>query len=365
MSASAYNQVHIPRSKLWQDFEKGSALLWRRILDDPSIHRFGKNGQAQHGMDMYGYRDGDTAKIVGVQCKCKGQGAKASEKELRADFEKALKYEPRLTEYFFTTTADDDASLSTVAAKLTEEQRVLGRTIVVRAWGWDTLEDQISAHSDVALMFDPNHSPTAELQSQRHEETIGVQGNTLVEIREVKAMLLARATVDGSSADPAEAALDAEIDRYRDRANNGKPRSSLDLLNDLLKTLTEKNSGHIWFRVKANIAHCHLQLSDEATAADMLEEAVAHAPEDPKAAVNAILAMMLRGDHQKAFEQGLAELTKSPDNEVCWISRQSSQIGYSMQATRAPSRNACGHFSSKMLNTGTRRWRRRSDQRQE
>ncbi|WP_395448936.1 hypothetical protein ACHMW7_03195 [Aminobacter sp. UC22_36] len=316
MSASAYNQVHIPRPKLWQDFEKGSALLWRRILDDPSIHRFGKNGQAQHGMDMYGYRDGVTAKIVGVQCKCKGQGEKASEKELRDDFEKALKYEPRLTEYFFTTTADDDAPLSTVAAKLTEEQRVLGRNIVVRAWGWDTLEDQISAHSDVALMFDPNHSPTAELQSQRHEEIVGLHSNTLVEIREVKALLLARATVDGTSDDPAEAALDAEIDRYRDRANKGKPRSSLDLLNDLLKTLTEKHSGHIWFRVKANIAHCHLQLSDEATAADMLEEAVAHAPEDPKAAANAILAMMLRGDHQKAFEQGLAELTKSPDNEV-------------------------------------------------
>ena len=65
-------------------------------------------------------------------------------------------------------------------------------------------------------------------------------------------------------------------------------------LNDLLKTLTKKNSGHIWFRVKANIAHCHLQLGDEATAADMLEEAVAHAPEDPKAAANAILATMLR-----------------------------------------------------------------------
>jgi tetratricopeptide (TPR) repeat protein len=316
MSASAYNQVHIPRPKLWQDFEKGSALLWRRILDDPSIHRFGKNGQAQHGMDMYGYRDGDTGKIVGVQCKCKGLGEKATEKELRADFEKALKYEPRLTEYFFTTTSDDDAPLSTVAAKLTDEQRVLGRTIVVRAWGWDTLEDQISAHPDAALMFDPNHSPTAELQSQRHEEIIGLQSNHLVEIREVKALLLARATVDGFSTDPAEAALDAEIDRYRDRANKGKPRSSLDLLNDLLKTLTEKNSGHIWFRVKANIAHCHLQLSDEATAAEMLEEAVAHAPEDPKAAANAVLAMMLRGDHQNAFEQGLAELTKSTDNEV-------------------------------------------------
>ena len=97
MSASASNQVHVPRPKVWQDFEKGSALLWRRILSDPSIHRFGRGGQKQHGMDMRGYRDGDTGRIVGVQCKCKGQGKRATEKELRADFEKALKYEPKLT----------------------------------------------------------------------------------------------------------------------------------------------------------------------------------------------------------------------------------------------------------------------------
>ena len=316
MSASAYNRVHVPRPKLWQDFEKGSALLWRRLLNDPSIHRFGKNGQAQHGMDMYGYRDGDTGKIVGVQCKCKGHGEKATEKELREDFEKALKYEPKLTEYFFTTTADDDAPLSTVAAKLTEEQRLLGRTIVVRAWGWDTLEDEISAYPDVAFAFDPNHSPTAELQSQRHDEIITLGSNALVAITDVRALLLEKESPGNSSADPAEAALNAEIDRYRDRANNGKSRSSLDLLSDLLETLTESNSAHIWFRVKANIAHCHLQLGNNAAAADMLDEAVAHAPDDPKAAENAIMAMMLRGDYQKAFEQGSVELIKSPGNEV-------------------------------------------------
>lgn len=317
MSESANTQVHVPRPKLWQAFEKGSALLWRRILKDPSIHRFGKNGQAQHGMDMYGYRDGDTAKIVGVQCKCKGQGEKATEKELRADFEKALKYEPKLTEYFFTTTADDDAPLSTAAAKLTEEQRLLGRTIVVRAWGWDTIEEEIAAHPDVALIFDPNHSATAEIQAQRHGDLVAMGTSQLIAINEVKAILLATSPIDGPSvsSDPAEAALDAEIDRYRDRANNGKPKSALDLLNDLLKSLTEKHSGHIWFRVKANIAHCHLQLGDEAAAADWLEEAVRHAPDDPKAGVNAILALMLRGQHREAFDQGLLELAKSPDNE--------------------------------------------------
>ncbi|WP_157678465.1 hypothetical protein [Mesorhizobium sp. WSM1497] len=291
-------------------------------MNDASLHRFGKNGQAQHGMDMFGYRNGDAGKVVGVQCKCKGLGEKATEKEFRGDFAKALKYEPELTEYFFTTTADDDAVLHTVAAALTEEQRVLGRSIIVRAWGWGTLEDEISAHPDVALVFDPNHSPTAEIQTKRHEELVGLQTSAtqeiLAEIRAMNATLLGQVGADATSgaADPAEAALDAEIDRYRDRANNGKPRSALDLLLDLIKTLTDKNSGHIWFRVKANIAHCYLQLGDESSSAEMLEEAVKHAPDDPKAAVNVILAMMLRGRYHEAMERGLAELSKSPDNEA-------------------------------------------------
>lgn len=330
MSASANTQVHVPRPKVWQAFEKGSAHLWRKILKDPSLHRFGRNGQAQHGMDMFGYRDGDTGKVVGVQCKCKGLDEQATEAEFRADFEKALKYEPKLTEYFFTTTADDDGPLQTFAAKLTEEQRLLGRNVIVRAWGWGTLEDEMSAYPDVALLFDPNHSPTAELQAERHKELVALQTDTkleiLAEVRAITASLAGSSAADATSstANPAEAALDAEIDRYRDRANNGKPRSSLDMLQDLLKSLTDQNSGHIWFRVKANIAHCFLKLGDEAAAAEMLEEAIAHAPDDPKAAANLVLAMMLRGNHKKALDRALKELEETPYNE--------GLAGYAVQA---------------------------------
>ena len=287
MSASANTQVHVPRPKVWQAFEKGSAHLWRKILQDPSLHRFGRNGQAQHGMDKFGYRNGDTGKVVGVQCKCKGLGEQATQTELREDFEKALKYEPKLTEYFFTTTADDDAPLQTFAAKLTEEQRLLGRHIIVRAWGWGTLEDEMSAYPDVALVFDPNHSPTAELQTERHNELLAFQSDAkleiLAEVRAITASLAQSSAPDATSsaASPAEA-------------------------------------------VKANIAHCLLKLGDETAAAAMLEEAVAHAPDDPKAAANLVLAMMLRGNHKEAVDRALIELEKAPDNE--------GLAGYAVQA---------------------------------
>lgn len=278
-------------------------------------------------MDMFGYRNHDPSRIVGIQCKCKGHGEEATEKELRADLAKALNFKPRLTEYNFTTTGPDDAKLSQVAAELVEEQLKLGRKIIIKVWGWGTLEERITEHPEVALVFDPYHSATAKIQTERHDHVVALQQASHFEV--MSAINALGASIGASDAtsgavNAAEAALDAEIDRYRDRANKGKPRSALDLLQDLLKSLTDKNSGHIWFRVKANIAHCHLKLGDETAAADVLEEAITHAPDDPKAAANVVLAMMLRGNHKEALDRALIELEKTPDNEAL--------AGYAVQA---------------------------------
>lgn len=314
MSASAYTQVHVPRPSVWQAFEQGSSILWRKILNDDSLHRFGRSGQAQHGMDMFGYRNGDPAKIIGIQCKCKGHDEQATEAELRADLEKALRYEPQITEYYFTTTAPDHAPLQTIAAKITEEQRLLGRRIIVRAWGWGTLEQRISEHPDVALVFDPNHSATAKIQDSRHDQLMTL-------LKPLHDSIIAKPNgifTDTISATPgaAETLLDAEIDRYRDLMTGGQPKSALKLLQTLLGSLTSANSPHIWFRVKANIGHCHLHLGDEQLAAKWLDEAVEHAPQDPKAAANAVLALTLQSKNQEAFDLATVELAKDPTNDV-------------------------------------------------
>lgn len=318
MSASANTNVRIAQPTVWQAFEQGSSILWRKILKDDSLHRFGRNGQAQHGMDMFGYRDGDTGKIVGVQCKCKGVGEQATEKEFRTDLDKALAYSPKLTEYFFTTTAADDAPLATFAAKLTEEQRLKGRNIIVRFWGWGTLEQRISEHPDVALVFDPNHSPTAEIQTARHEEVVSHLSNLRTSVESL-ATSMGHLSTDATTGavDSSESALDAEIDRYRDLMKGGQPKTALKLLETLLASLTAANSGHIWFRVKANIGHCHLKLGQQAEAIDFLEQAVAHAPNDPKALANAVLALTLKGSYEDAIAMAFAtKLELTPENEV-------------------------------------------------
>lgn len=308
MPASAYGQIQVTKPKDWQAFERGSSLLWRKILKDDSLHRFGRGGQEQFGLDMYGYRDSDPDRIVGIQCKCKGQDKQATEDELREDFAKALDYEVKLTEYFFTTTAEDHGPLQTLAARLTAEQKALGRSIIVRAWGWGTIEERLQEH-DVAHVFLPQEyveafAAAAELKALRAAQASASPALVLPSDAP---------TADSSTADTQ---IDSEIDRYRDLLLAGKPKSALQLLNTLLASLSAQNSGHIWFRVKANIGHCYLHIGDNEKAETWLTEAVEHAPGDAKASANRVLSMILRGDHQAAFDQALIDLDTDPENEA-------------------------------------------------
>lgn len=168
MPHSAFGHVLVSRPADWQVFERASAILWRQVLDDPSVQLYGRNGQSQGGIDLTGYRNSDPSQLVAIQCKCKGHGQVVTEKEFRADFEKALQHDPPIREYHFTTTADDDVEMSRLASKLVEEQHRQGRDIVVRYWGWGAIEKELAAHPDAARAFDPHYSPTA----QRYEDIL-------------------------------------------------------------------------------------------------------------------------------------------------------------------------------------------------
>lgn len=312
MAASAYSQVQVPKPKNWQDFEQGSSILWRKVLKDDSLNRFGRGGQEQHGMDMFGYRDADPSKIVGVQCKCNGHHKMPTEEEFRRDFEKALKWEPKLSEYFFTYTADDDGPLQTFAAKLTEEQRMLGRKIIVRAWGWGTIEQRLAEH-ECADAFDPNHSAVSKRQDLQNQEILATLGSIQATLTQT-AIVSTDSTTGASNA--ADAQLDLEIDRYRDLMISGHPKSALKLFEVLQSSLTEANSGHVWFRVKTNIGHCYLHMGNEEKASELLADAVTHAPDDPNASANKVLSLILVSRNQEALELALQELGKDGTSET-------------------------------------------------
>jgi len=141
---SAYSATAIPKPKDEQTFERASEVLWRCVLNDPNAKLYGRRGQKQNGVDIVGKRDGDPDKIVGIQCKQKGDGKTLSEQDdVRSDVEKAKNFEPALSELIFVTTAPDDRDYDNLALTISKELKDAGFGFTIQIMGWGCLEDEI------------------------------------------------------------------------------------------------------------------------------------------------------------------------------------------------------------------------------
>ena len=106
-------QTQLKKPSNWQDFEKLCKLLWGEIWScEDSIKRHGRQGQNQHGVDVFSYVE-KYGGYCGIQCKGKDDytNAQLTEGEIDTEIEKALGFEPELKLLVFATTANKDAKI--------------------------------------------------------------------------------------------------------------------------------------------------------------------------------------------------------------------------------------------------------------
>lgn len=97
----------------WQDFERLCKKLWGEIWDcADTIQRHGRNGQNQHGVDVYGIPKNENA-YYGIQCKGKDEytHSQLTETEIDNEISKAKTFQPALKRFIFATTANKDAKI--------------------------------------------------------------------------------------------------------------------------------------------------------------------------------------------------------------------------------------------------------------
>lgn len=89
--------LQLPPPANWQDFETLCLALWIDIWGDPEAKKHGRQGQPQHGVDIYGRLAGG-GEWAGVQCKLRDQfsESRVSLTELKGEIEKAKQFQPRL-----------------------------------------------------------------------------------------------------------------------------------------------------------------------------------------------------------------------------------------------------------------------------
>ena len=144
--------VQIRKPENWQDFEKLCKKLWGEIWKcSDTIQRNGRNGQNQHGVDVYGIPQGLNV-YYGIQCKGKDEytHSQLTEKEIDREIAKAKTFEPPLKRFVFATTANKDAAIETYIRKKNIESLEEGSfEICISCWEdiVDLLEEQRNTYN--------------------------------------------------------------------------------------------------------------------------------------------------------------------------------------------------------------------------
>jgi tetratricopeptide (TPR) repeat protein len=157
---SSLSNIALPKPKDWQDFERKTRVLFVCVLADPNTQMNGRTGQPQHGVDIWGYRNEDRHRLVGIQCKKSDD--EVTDDELEAELEKAKGFDPPISEFILVTTAPRDQKIQQRARQLTESLLETERPISVTVWGWEDVEEQAAQHVDAHRAFDPTFNPYVE-----------------------------------------------------------------------------------------------------------------------------------------------------------------------------------------------------------
>ena len=313
---SRFGATQIPKPRDEQNFEDCNVVLWSCILNDENVKRYGRRGQIQHGVDLYGIRDGKTDHIVGVQCKLKTEGRILSEREVRDEVEKAMGFEPPLTEYIIVTTAPDDAKLQSLALKLSiAKSKQRNSTLHINIYGWESLQQEIRGHPEALKEFDPSHTPQADRIERKFDEQPAEFAAIVAP--QLDAIQVGIDSLRANDVKLPRTAFDSEyhqlIDAIRELLATN-PKAALELLLQLKERLGDNASNYIRFRVATNIAVCQMELGDVEKPATGFITARELAPDDPRAIANKALGFLLRNDWQAVKSYAEPMLSEHPDN---------------------------------------------------
>ena len=315
--------IEIGKPLNWQDFQRNCVHLFRRDLGDRHLQEWGREGQKQNGIDLHGYRDGDTAKPVGIQCRRVKEPL--TEEAMREDAEAARAIKPSLTELIFAATTERDVKAQAAAAVLTAELRAGGWPCRVVVMSWPDLCQEIVKYDDVLAVFQPSgrvlQQPIIEAV---HQEGRAVQARFDqhgIELRDIKELLVRsqRSVVEDYDDDLEPEArsepvgLHKEISQIRRFIQKGRTGAAADELEALLKR-EPPIPPYARYRVLANLAAVSFAANRYDSALGYARDALTLRPNDPKAQTNLAYAELASGDHDAAARRAGDVLASHPGN---------------------------------------------------
>ncbi len=124
------------------------ALEW----DDPDTEKFGRKGQKQNGVDVYGRPTDHPGKYRGAQCKLRTKGASLSEKEVEAEVTEARRFPHKLDALIIVTDGPRDTDVQIIIDKINERELNSGGFRVI-IWFWENIIERLSVYPSLIVKY--------------------------------------------------------------------------------------------------------------------------------------------------------------------------------------------------------------------
>ncbi|BAP88180.1 putative uncharacterized protein [Burkholderiales bacterium GJ-E10] len=143
--------MRLPAPSDWQEFELITRDAMQLKWDSPMLQRNGRQGQAQHGVDIYG--SDQLGRPVGIQCK--NTVKRITFKKIEAEVRNAEGYEGKLLALYIATTAEIDATLQK-KVRLLSEARVNKGEFAIGLLYWEDIFSGLALDARVLASHYPN-----------------------------------------------------------------------------------------------------------------------------------------------------------------------------------------------------------------
>jgi hypothetical protein len=279
----------IPPPTNWQDFEALCWDLWRSSWNDPETQKNGRQGQAQHGVDIYG-RPNEGTDWAGIQCKGKYNYSNRTitKTELEEEVEKAKTFTPPLSKFIVATTRQRDQKIQELAREITEKHREEG-LFSVHVFFWDDIRDLSIQHPEV---FERHYeySSNAKIHKEMKEQGDKITSSiSLVDSKVDKISLSVPNVANEHLANEHQ----AELDQIRESIKENNPTVALKYLSGLKKRVWLNTTPVVQYRILTDEGAANLHLNRYHEAGKKFIEALQYNPDDEKSIENAAFGYLL------------------------------------------------------------------------
>ncbi|MBW4670436.1 MAG: NACHT domain-containing protein [Cyanomargarita calcarea GSE-NOS-MK-12-04C] len=139
----------LPKPKDWNEFEDIVWEIYTRKWQDSHAQRYGRSGQEQHGIDIYG-KPKDSNSYIAIQCK-RYRNGKLSDKNIEEEVKKTQLFTSEIKEYIIATTESRDRKLQDYLREVNNERKLENKFLIGIVF-WEDICNELAAPSNSDLL---------------------------------------------------------------------------------------------------------------------------------------------------------------------------------------------------------------------